>query len=150
MHTRSRTRTQSGRSRSISNGMSCVITNATGRAYSRVPFSVIKDAVIGTRYDLSIVFVTPAKIRALNKKYRHKNDSTDVLSFPLNRSSGELYFSMPDVKKKAPLFDMSSREYLTYLTVHGLLHLKGHDHGQVMTRMEKRYEKRFGYQLSQA
>ena len=130
--------------------MNCIVTNTTGRAYSRVPFSVIKDAVSGTRYDLSIVLVTPAKIRALNKKYRHKNDSTDVLSFPLSHSSGELYFSISDVKKKAPLFDMNPREYLSYLTVHGLLHLKGLNHGRRMTRMEKRFEKRFGYRLSQA
>ena len=130
--------------------MSCIISNASGRAYSRVPFLLIADALIGKRYDLSIVFVSPAKMRALNKKYRRKNGSTDVLSFALGKTSGELYFSMSDIKKKAPLFDMNPRDYLAYLTVHGLLHLTGLDHGRTMTRIEKRFEKRFGYTLARS
>lgn len=94
---------------------------------------------MGTSYVLSIVFVSPQKIRVLNRTYRKKDSSTDILSFSLSKNEGELYISLPDVKKKAPEFNLSAADYLNYLFIHGLVHLKGHDHGKKMDTLEQKY-----------
>ena len=94
---------------------------------------------MGVPYELSIVFVTPAKIRTLNSTYRKKNVSTDILSFSLSKQSGELYISLPDVRKKASQFGLSSSDYFKYLFIHGLVHLKGFDHGKKMDALERKY-----------
>jgi probable rRNA maturation factor len=102
----------------------------------------MKDSILGKRYSLSIAFVTPAKIKSLNIQYRKHNESTDILSFGLGEDSGELYFSMSDVARKARTFNKTTAQYFKYLVVHGLLHLKGHVHGKEMDALEKKYCKR--------
>jgi probable rRNA maturation factor len=109
-----------------------------------VPFSKVASRILGT-YDLSIVFVTPQKMRSLNRAYGRKDASTDVLAFPLAEKSGELFFSLPDVEKKAAVFGLSAKKYFEYLLVHGLVHLKGLDHGRAMATLEKKYCKAFGF-----
>lgn len=116
------------------------VLNNARHATPRVPFSRIKEKILGKTYDLSIVFVSPRDIRKANH-YRGKDASTDILAFPLSKTSGEVLISMSDVKKKAPFFKMTADEYLRYLFIHGFVHLKGHDHGTAMTRLEKRYGK---------
>lgn len=80
-------------------------------------------------------------MKKLNSKYRKKNTSTDILAFPLSKREGDLYLSLPDVAKKAPAFGMNAPEYLKYLFIHGLVHLKGFDHGKKMDALEKKYSK---------
>ena len=111
----------------------------------RLPFSKIKNTVLGREYELSLVFISPAKMRELNKSYRTKDAPTDILSFPLSKVSGEIFLCMSEVKKKAPLFGMTEREYLGYLFIHGLIHLEGFDHGRTMTRLERKFSKAFGF-----
>lgn len=100
---------------------------------------------MGERYSLSVIFTTPRKMMKLNAEYRKKPSSTDILSFGLSSKEGELYLSMSDVEKKAPLFGLSTKKYLEYLYIHGLVHLKGHDHGKRMEVLEKKYCKKFGF-----
>ena len=119
--------------------MSFSITNTTTARLPRVRFKKAKETVLGTRYALSVVFVTPKKMRELNRVYRKKDAPTDILAFPLSESSGEIYLCLSEVKKKAPVFGMSAATYLPYLFVHGLVHLKGHDHGKKMDALEKKY-----------
>ncbi len=123
--------------------MSLTISHTKRQRIPRLPFSHIKDKVLGKRYELSVAFVSPEKIRALNRRYRRINTSTDILSFALSRDSGELYLSMPDVSRKAREFGMSVRNYLGYLFIHGLLHLEGLDHGRTMDRLERRFCRTF-------
>ena len=125
--------------------MSIVVTNTTRHLVPKVPFSKITKKVMGVSYALSIVFVTPAKIRVLNRTYRKKDSSTDILSFSVSKQIGELYFSMPDVKKKAPSFGLSAPAYLKYLYIHGLVHLKGFDHGKKMDTLERTYCRQFNF-----
>lgn len=100
---------------------------------------------MGDAYSLSVIFTTPKKIEKLNRSYRGKPTSTDILSFGLSKTEGELYISMPDVVRKAPLFYLSTKKYLEYLFIHGLIHLKGLDHGRAMEIAEKKYCNRFGF-----
>lgn len=118
-------------------------------ASSKVPriFGVLlrsmKDAVLGSSYELSVAFVDVRAMQKLNRKYRNKSSSTDILSFPLSPRSGEIVFSMKDVEKQAPLWKRRPMNFLAFLFIHGLLHLKGYEHGSRMEREEIKFRKKF-------
>ena len=86
------------------------------------------------RYSVSIAFVGDVKIRQLNKKYRKKDKTTDVLSF-VNADSkfindnelGELIINYQQIKKQAKKYKKTVKQELVFILVHGLLHLIGHD-----------------------
>lgn len=101
--------------------------------------------VLGKKYELSVVFVSPKRIQELNRRYRKKNEPTDILSFALSERSGELYVCMSKVVEKAKLFGMTTRGYLGYLFIHGLLHLEGMDHGRTMEALERKFSKAFRF-----
>ena len=104
-----------------------------------------------TKLELSINLVSEQKIKTLNKKHRNKNTITDVLSFPLHDkittksieggilSLGDI-FICPSVAKKWAARDNVSLDYeLTFLTVHGFLHLLGYDHEKSATEENKMF-----------
>ncbi len=112
----------------------------------RVPRAFLhsaKDAVLGKKYDLSVAFVGSAEIKKLNRKFRGKAKPTDILSFSLSSTSGEIVFCMAEVVKQAPLFARTTQNFLKFLFIHGLLHLKGYTHGGTMEKQERRFRKRF-------
>jgi probable rRNA maturation factor len=103
----------------------------------------IKNSVLGNKYELNIYFVGPKKIRSVNKKFRKKDYVTDILSFPfLEDDFGEIYICLDKVKQKSKLFDTNFENYLNYLFIHGMIHLKGLDHGDEMDKLEKKYTKK--------
>lgn len=108
-----------------------------------VPFALIKDKILGKKYDLSVSFLSANEQKKINKKYRGKNQTTNVLSFSLSENSGEITFDLKKVKSDSPLFDMTYKKFLKYLFIHGLLHLKGFVHSSTMERQEKKYLKMF-------
>ncbi len=114
-------------------------TNTTRHTIPRVPFLRIKEKVMGKSYDLSVVIVTPTYMKKLNTTYRKKTKATDVLSFTLSKTSGEIYLCVEEIKKRSPLYGLSYPKYLGYLFIHGLLHLKGMDHGRTMEKLEHKY-----------
>ena len=103
----------------------------------------IKRDILGEEYDLSFAFITKSKIKQLNNKFREKNEPTDVLSFALSATSGELLICQDIAKLKSKSFNMSAQEYLIFLVIHGLLHLKGLDHGAKMEAYELSYHSRY-------
>ncbi len=112
-------------------------------------FQSIKDKILGKSYDLSVVFVGRKKIRDLNVKYRKKNYTTDILSFTLDHTMGEIYIYPNKAYQKSILFDRSPGNYLQYLLIHGALHLKGMDHesdrdAKEMEKAEHKWCKVFG------
>lgn len=109
----------------------------------RVPFLALKDAILGKKYELSISFVSPAISHKWNKQYRGKDKPTNVLSFPLSKKSGELLLCESVMKKEAPDFEMPYRKFMIFLLIHGMLHLKGMDHGSTMERKERKFLKEF-------
>ncbi len=87
------------------------------------------ERVVGRRsYEISIAFVSPRQMRLANRRYRGKDRVTDVLSFALTEQSGELLLSYDQAKKQAKEMPHSVRDEITFLIVHGILHLFGHDH----------------------
>lgn len=119
------------------------ITNKTKGKPPRLPFVSIKDKILGSRYDLSVSFVSASTQRKLNKSYRGKDKTTNILSFTLSETSGEITFDLVQVKRDAPLFDMTYAKFLKYLFIHGCLHLKGFEHSSTMEKEEKKFLKMF-------
>ncbi len=108
-----------------------------------IPFLSIKEKILGKSYVLTVIFCTPKESQERNKTYRDKDYPTNILSFPLSEDEGEIYISLVTARRDAKKFDMSYREFLHLLMVHGALHLKGHDHGSTMEELEQKYLKTF-------
>lgn len=121
----------------------CTITNTTKGKLPRLPFVYMKNAILGDKYELGVSFLSPRKQKEINMKYRGIDKTTNILSFPLSETSGDITFDLIKVKKDAPLFDMTYTKFLKYLFIHGLLHLKGYDHSDIMEKQEKKFLKMF-------
>lgn len=84
-----------------------------------------------------IIFIDDEEMHKLNKTYRGIDRTTDVLSFALNdnkhidavlNSLGDIFISIPKMKSQAIEYGHSEKRELSFLVVHGLLHLLGYDH----------------------
>jgi len=100
------------------------------------------------------------EMRRLNRQFRHKDDATDVLSFPACGagsqpaaasqsasvlSLGELAISFDRAREQAAGFGHSTEDEVRVLMLHGVLHLTGMDHerdGGEMQRAEQRWRRR--------
>lgn len=88
--------------------------------------------------EFNIIFVTEKKIQEINKEYRNVDKVTDVISFALEdnmdikydnlRLLGDIYVCIDRMKEQALLYEHSEKRELSFLCVHGLLHLLGYDH----------------------
>jgi probable rRNA maturation factor len=117
--------------------------NTTVRSYPQLPYDAIKTAILGKRYVLSLVFVGSVRARKLNRTYRNKNTVPNVLSFPLDNVTGEVFITPERAGRESKKFNMTPQGYVGYLFIHGLLHLKGYRHGATMEKAEKKYVKTF-------
>ncbi len=90
-----------------------------------------------TSAEVSVVFVDDAEMRTLNKNYRGKDRSTDVLAFPMCEGRfasvnpdllGDIVVCVPAARRQAEEKDHSLERELSLLLIHGLLHLLGYDH----------------------
>lgn len=102
------------------------------------------EAVLGERgvsgnVEVSIAIVGDRKMRALNKKYRNKDTTTDVLSFSQKEGGGvappdgvlhlgDVVVSFPQVRKNAMKKEVLVDEEINFLVRHGILHLLGIHH----------------------
>ncbi len=112
------------------------ITNKTKSTPPRVPFEKIKDYVLGKNYNLSLVFVGNSRSRKLNFAYRGKDRPTNILSYTLDKNNGEIFIAPDVLKKQVKEFQRNYKNLLAFIFIHGLLHLKGFDHGSRMERAE--------------
>ena len=86
----------------------------------------------------NIIIVDEDKIQYLNKTYRNKDSVTDVISFALEdddtfvttdfRVLGDIYICLKRAKDQSIEYGHSFLREISFLTVHGLLHLLGYDH----------------------
>ncbi|MBX4199854.1 rRNA maturation RNase YbeY [Candidatus Parcubacteria bacterium] len=109
------------------------ILNTTKSKTPVLDFMSIKNTVLGKSYELSLVFIGDTRSHRLNLSYRGKDKPTDVLSFPLSKASGEIFINL----KKSARFGVG------FLFIHGILHLKGFEHGVRMENEEKKLLKKF-------
>lgn len=115
------------------------VISTTVAAYPKLPYHRIKEAILGKRYGLSLVFIGEKRARTLNAAYRNKKYVPNVLSFPLTKDTGEIFIAPKVAAREAGRFSMTPREYTGLLFIHGLLHLKGYRHGATMEKAEKKY-----------
>jgi probable rRNA maturation factor len=91
--------------------------------------------------EVSVTFVSDRHIRRLNRIYREKDKTTDVLSFPLFEKDdfrymsknqltplGDIVISIDTALKQAEEYGHSLQREVGFLTVHSMLHLLGYDH----------------------
>ena len=106
---------------------------------------------------VTVRLVDVAESATLNKRYRGKRGSTNVLSFTYDLApgarglSGDLVICAPVVVREAARLGLPPRAHWAHLVVHGILHLRGYDHvqekdAQAMEAVEIRALKRLGYQ----
>ena len=87
---------------------------------------------------MNVIIIDNDKIHKINKEYRGIDRPTDVISFALEddktfvdtsfRVLGDIYISIDKVFEQSKAYGHSFRRELSFLTVHGILHLLGYDH----------------------
>ena len=119
------------------------IAKTTKDKLPRLPFKQIKNDILSKKYTLSLVFIGDARSKTLNKKYRKKNMPANILSFSLSKNEGEIYINVRQAPRESKLFNMNTKQFVGYLFIHGLLHLKGCQHSSTMNREETKLTKKF-------
>ncbi len=120
------------------------LNNKVKAKLPRLAFADMKDAVLGIDYILSFNIVDTDTIQNLNRNTRNIDTPTDILSFPLSTEEGEIYLNPEYTKIEAKKFDRSYDNFVGFLFIHGLVHLKGMDHGSTMERIEAKFRAQFG------
>lgn len=95
-------------------------------------------AGLGPESEISVVFCDGPVIHALNRRWRGKDKSTDVLSFPLYElkpgaapppgALGDIVVCLPVTRHAAREQGVGFERHFARLLIHGLLHLLGYDH----------------------
>lgn len=106
-------------------------------------FGNMKNSILGKKYELSVVFVGPKEIQKLNLIYRNKDYATDILSFPISKTAGEIFICKQKADQKSKEYGREKTNFLYFLFIHGLVHLKGFEHGSRMDTEEARVQKLF-------
>ncbi|HOO68526.1 MAG TPA: rRNA maturation RNase YbeY, partial [Bacilli bacterium] len=88
--------------------------------------------------EIGIIFVDNKKIKELNKEYRNIDRETDVITFRLEDYEkvsynninvlGDIYISLDKAKSQSEEYGHSYLRELSFLVIHGFLHLLGYDH----------------------
>lgn len=99
-------------------------------------------------YEISVTLTDNAGIKELNRRFRNKDTETDVLSFPQYEPGelntlvilpillGDIVISVEKAEAQAIDYGHSTQRELGFLTVHGLLHLLGYDHDNMIKKQE--------------
>ena len=103
---------------------------------SLVQFFPKKYRFVKKKVSLTILLSNNKNIKKLNKKFRNKNKSTDILSFPsekkinLKKSSyiGDIVVSYEFINKPKGLSTLEFKNKIAKIFIHGFLHLLGYDH----------------------
>jgi len=119
------------------------IKNTTKGKLPRLPFADIKNSVLGKQYNLSLVFIGDKLSQKINNQYRKKNKPTNILSFPLSEDEGEIFINFKLAEKQAKKYERKFSDYIGFLLIHGLMHLKGLQHSSKMEEQERLIRKKF-------
>jgi probable rRNA maturation factor len=104
----------------------------------------------------TVAFVSDRVMRGLNRRWRGKVGTTDVLSFPAGQeefekgeglSLGDVVISVEQAARQAAEHGLDFEGEVAQLILHGLLHLCGYDHerdGGEMNALELRLRRRLG------
>jgi probable rRNA maturation factor len=114
---------------------------AVSCAVAASPFGPLAD--LDVSIEVSVKFTSDEEVRALNRDYRHKDQPTNVLSFPMVQPDlianlansddeevllGDIVLAKGVCTDEAKVRNVSTADHATHLIVHGTLHLLGYDH----------------------
>ncbi len=114
--------------------MNVDISGSVPRLSRREIVSFVRKVLLAAKVDdeitdLSIAFVDDETMKTLNRKFRHKNRTTDVLTFPGDETYlGDIVISVDQARRQAAEERHSLATEVRYLLVHGILHAHGYDH----------------------
>ena len=95
-------------------------------------------------FEVSVLVTESERVHELNREYRGKDSTTDVLSFPLfdeaedAKQLGDIVLNRDRIYSQAKEYGHSPERELAFLTVHSMLHLMGYDHETEPDRVEMR------------
>lgn len=100
----------------------------------------------GLRGEVNVLLTSTQEIRDLNRRYRGKNQATDVLSFPTDGGTGkgfagDIAISADLAARAGQQFGHALAEEVKVLLLHGVLHLAGYDHERDNGRMARKEER---------
>ncbi len=90
---------------------------------------------------IAVTFMSPSRMRSLNRLTFGRDRATDVVAFPLAHDDelvGDVYICPSIARRSARDVQISSREELLRLVVHGILHVLGYDHPEGAARTRSR------------
>ena len=116
-------------------------------------YKVIQNAWAGDEQaEVSVVLADDSFVQSLNKKYRHKDKPTNVLSFENEGlMAGDIVVAYQTTLREAKEKGISFQAHLAHLLTHGTLHLQGYDHltdkqAEKMEHLEIKLLEKLGYQ----
>jgi probable rRNA maturation factor len=135
----------------IGDKMSCLIsysvdTKTDSKNYQKIMLKItqatFKELKIGISFEVSVLITSNQEIKKLNLKYRKLKEPTDVLSFPSYSKKelkslkvskqllnlGDIVISHQLAQSQAIEYGHSLKREISFLFIHGLLHLLGYDH----------------------
>lgn len=101
--------------------------------------------------EISICFTDDENIKELNKQYLNRNKATNVLSFSLQegeygninpRMLGDVIISVETAQRDAASGNLTNKQELDFLLIHGILHLTGYNHENTTEKEVKRMEQK--------
>ncbi|MEZ6209403.1 MAG: rRNA maturation RNase YbeY [Candidatus Paceibacterota bacterium] len=119
-----------------------IINYTKGKPLSGLSFASFKKDILGEDYALTIIICGEKRAQSINKKTRNKDYVPNTLSLPYSNKNGELILCPSVAKKESKNYETTLKDYVSYLLIHSMLHLKGLDHGKKMDLEEKRLVKK--------
>ena len=104
------------------------ISNSVNQIFKKVKFSS------NNEISISFLLTSNKEIKLLNQRYRNKNKPTNVLSFPMNEQIenkdylGDVVIACEKIIDESSEQNIKKYEYLSKMTIHGVLHLLGYKH----------------------
>lgn len=118
--------------------------------------AILRTEELPTPCEVSLLFCDNKFIKELNLSYRHLDTATDVLSFPQYEGKeeilkikeepillGDVIISLEKAHEQAEKYGHTFKRELSFLLVHGIMHLLGYDHGNPEARKEMRQKEEY-------
>ncbi len=108
------------------------------KLYDLLAFTLKREKLDNVEFN--IILVDSETIHDINRTYRNVDRVTDVISFALednktieldHRLLGDIYICVERAESQAIEYGHSFLRELSFLAIHGLLHLLGYDHVKV-------------------
>lgn len=107
-------------------------------------FADIKNHVLSPDYELSLVIIDDETALKLTKQYKDKTYRAEVLAFELDDDAGEVFINIEAVEREHEDYERSVDNFILFLFIHALHHLKGYEHGSTMEEAEAVVRREFG------